>query len=194
MSAATSRSPSSTASRGAASRGLAAGRASVAGARVRSSAVVRGNGTAVTRNPYQGARTGAAEDSTLSAHCHPFLRLRYGTQADATRRPHRRPCFPLPPCRTGYPRLRPPLVGLDRGRRRPEVSGRRLPGGRVGPGLSPRTDVLHLVGTAVGAREPHVWDAPPLREPDLLAVLRGGRRDLGGDAPAAQRGGHPVAR
>src|SRR3712207_9595278 len=55
-----------------------------------------------------------------------------------------------------------------------QVGGGRLPGGRVGFDLISGADVLDRVGFA---GEPHVRDAAPVGELDLLAEFRGrGRR------------------
>ena len=74
----------------------------------------------------------------------------------------------------------------------PEVLGGRGPGGRVGRGLLPRADVLHLVA-ALGVGEPDVGDAAALGVPDLLAELLGARGHLAGDAVGAQGRGDRVA-
>src|SRR4051812_7162166 len=83
------------------------------------------------------------------------------------------------------------LLGYDD--RRVQVLGRRHPLLGVRVDLLPRPDVAHLVAT-IRLREPHVGDPAPLREADLLSVLRRLGRDLRGHLAAPQQRSDATAR
>src|SRR4051794_21220443 len=83
-------------------------------------------------------------------------------------------------------------LGSGRDHPRPQVVFRRRPRGCVRVDLLARPDVLHLVGCAVLAHEPHERDAPTVGVPDLLAELGGTGGHLDRDAPGAQPRRHLV--